>query len=278
MNLRYPISVRRKLDSVKRPRKTREPPARKRRLGQRYRLWLTTCSPYTSILLNTPKVTFWIHSSTHHFFFPPSSFSSSAFILLTDLLIIKPLMFLLGRNRSYEMSSFVETQSTALLKEHPIDFVNYNKRQLSRVYPRGTRVDSSNFMPHVFWNAGCQLVALNFQTLGSKCWRYFFFFWLSPTLNWSWFCSFADLPMQLNLGIFELNARTGYLLKPQYTRRSDRKFDPFAESTVDGIIAGTVSVQVRCAFFFSIFYFLSIGLQLSAIPRSTIKEIFCFLS
>lgn len=73
-----------------------------------------------------------------------------------------------GRNRSYEMSSFVETQSTALLKEHPIEFVNYNKRQMSRVYPRGTRVDSSNFMPHVFWNAGCQLVALNFQTLGDR--------------------------------------------------------------------------------------------------------------
>lgn len=73
-----------------------------------------------------------------------------------------------GRNRSYEMSSFVETQSTALLKEHPIEFVNYNKRQMSRVYPRGTRVDSSNFMPHVFWNAGCQLVALNFQTLGTR--------------------------------------------------------------------------------------------------------------
>ena len=72
-----------------------------------------------------------------------------------------------GRNRSYEMSSFVETQSTALLKEHPIEFVNYNKRQMSRVYPRGTRVDSSNFMPHVFWNAGCQLVALNYQTLGN---------------------------------------------------------------------------------------------------------------
>ena len=71
------------------------------------------------------------------------------------------------------MSSFVETQSTALLKEHPIEFVNYNKRQMSRVYPRGTRVDSSNFMPHVFWNAGCQLVALNFQTLGNSRLLYF---------------------------------------------------------------------------------------------------------
>jgi hypothetical protein len=51
--------------------------------------------------------------------------------------------------------------------------------------------------------------------------------------------------MQLNLGIFEYNQRCGYLLKPEYMRRRDRRFDPFAESTVDGIIAGTVSVQVH---------------------------------
>ncbi|KAG7169145.1 1-phosphatidylinositol 45-bisphosphate phosphodiesterase beta-3-like, partial [Homarus americanus] len=129
------------------------------------------------------------------------------------------------RNRSYEMSSFVETQSSNLLKETPMEFVNYNKRQLSRVYPRGTRVDSSNFLPHQFWNAGCQLVALNYQTL--------------------------DLAMQLNLGIFEFNNRSGYLLKPDFMRRPDRRFDPFAESTVDGIIAGTVSVKVISGQFLS---------------------------
>ncbi|KAG1700087.1 1-phosphatidylinositol 4,5-bisphosphate phosphodiesterase classes I and II [Nymphon striatum] len=129
------------------------------------------------------------------------------------------------RNRSYEISSFVETQATNLLKEHPIEFVNYNKRQLSRVYPRGTRVDSSNYMPQVFWNAGCQLVALNFQSL--------------------------DLAMQLNFGIFEYNGRCGYLLRPDFMRRNDRKFDPFAESTVDGIIAGTVSIRVISGQFLS---------------------------
>lgn len=70
------------------------------------------------------------------------------------------------KNRTYEMSSFDEKQATTLLKERPLEFVNYNKHQLSRVYPAGTRFDSSNFMPQVFWNAGCQLVALNYQTLG----------------------------------------------------------------------------------------------------------------
>jgi len=68
----------------------------------------------------------------------------------------------------YEMSSFDEKQATTLLKEKPLEFVNYNKHQLSRVYPSGTRFDSSNFMPQVFWNAGCQLVALNYQTLGMQ--------------------------------------------------------------------------------------------------------------
>ncbi|XP_046962452.1 1-phosphatidylinositol 4,5-bisphosphate phosphodiesterase classes I and II isoform X2 [Vanessa cardui] len=66
--------------------------------------------------------------------------------------------------------------------------------------------------------AGCQLVALNYQTL--------------------------DLAMQLNLGTFEYNRRCGYLLKPEFMRRKDRRLDPFAESTVDGIIAGSLSVSV----------------------------------
>ncbi|XP_025835064.1 1-phosphatidylinositol 4,5-bisphosphate phosphodiesterase classes I and II-like [Agrilus planipennis] len=116
------------------------------------------------------------------------------------------------------MSSFDEKQAMTLLKEHPVEFVNYNKNQLSRVYPAGTRFDSSNFIPQVFWNAGCQLVALNFQTL--------------------------DLGMQLNLGFFEYNFRTGYILKPEFMRRQDRRLDLFAESTIDGVIAGTVEITV----------------------------------
>ncbi|XP_078036358.1 phospholipase C at 21C isoform X2 [Augochlora pura] len=127
------------------------------------------------------------------------------------------------KNRMYEMSSFDEKQATTLLKERPLEFVNYNKHQLSRVYPAGTRFDSSNFMPQVFWNAGCQLVALNYQTL--------------------------DLAMQLNLGIYEYNQRCGYLLKPEFMRRKDCRLDPFAESTVDGIIAGTVHIHVISAQF-----------------------------
>uniref|UniRef100_A0A8C4WXQ8 1-phosphatidylinositol 4,5-bisphosphate phosphodiesterase n=1 Tax=Eptatretus burgeri TaxID=7764 RepID=A0A8C4WXQ8_EPTBU len=122
------------------------------------------------------------------------------------------------RNRSYEMSSFVETKGMEQLTKSPVEFVEYNKWQMSRIYPKGTRVDSSNYMPQVFWNAGCQFVALNFQSM--------------------------DLPMQLNMGKFEYNGCSGYILKPEFMRRPDKHFDPFSENTVDGIIANTISVKV----------------------------------
>ncbi|XP_053133883.1 1-phosphatidylinositol 4,5-bisphosphate phosphodiesterase beta-3 isoform X2 [Hemicordylus capensis] len=129
------------------------------------------------------------------------------------------------RNKCYEMSSFVETKGLEQLTSSPMEFVEYNKKQLSRIYPKGTRVDSSNYMPQVFWNAGCQMVALNFQSL--------------------------DLPMQLNLGIFEYNRRSGYLLKPEFMRRQDKLFDPFTEGIVDGIVANTVKVKIISGQFLS---------------------------
>ena len=138
------------------------------------------------------------------------------------------------------MSSFAEPAALGYLKSQAIEFVNYNKRQISRLYPKGARVDSSNFMPQVcyvyflflswyvlkfslpfqiFWNAGCQLVSLNFQT--------------------------PDLPMQLNQGKFEFNGNCGWQIKPEFMRRTDKTFDPFAETPVDGVIAAQCSVQVK---------------------------------
>lgn len=44
--------------------------------------------------------------------------------------------------------------------------VDLNKRQFTRTYPAGYRVDSSNYNPQDAWNAGCHLIALNFQKAG----------------------------------------------------------------------------------------------------------------
>uniref|UniRef100_A0A8B9FW91 1-phosphatidylinositol 4,5-bisphosphate phosphodiesterase n=1 Tax=Amazona collaria TaxID=241587 RepID=A0A8B9FW91_9PSIT len=125
----------------------------------------------------------------------------------------------------FEMSSFVETKGLEQLTKSPVEFVEYNKMQLSRIYPKGTRVDSSNYMPQVFWNAGCQMVALNFQTV--------------------------DLSMQINMGMYEYNGKSGYRLKPEFMRRPDKHFDPFTESIVDGIVANTLSVKIISGQFLS---------------------------
>lgn len=53
------------------------------------------------------------------------------------------------KNIHHNMSSFSETAAINYLKSSGVEFVNYNKRQMSRIYPKGTRADSSNYMPQV---------------------------------------------------------------------------------------------------------------------------------
>lgn len=53
------------------------------------------------------------------------------------------------KNIHHNMSSFSETAGLGYLRSQAIEFVNYNKRQMSRIYPKGTRADSSNYMPQV---------------------------------------------------------------------------------------------------------------------------------
>lgn len=60
----------------------------------------------------------------------------------------------------------------------------------------------------------------------------------------------SDLPMQLNQGKFEYNGNCGYLLKPDFMRRADRNFDPFADAPVDGVIAAQCAVQVNLLLLF----------------------------
>lgn len=60
-----------------------------------------------------------------------------------------------------------------------------------------------------------------------------------------------DLSMQLNQGKFEYNGNSGLLLKPDFLRRSDKYFDPFSESPVDGVIAAFCSIQIISGQFLS---------------------------
>uniref|UniRef100_A0A8C3Y5H7 1-phosphatidylinositol 4,5-bisphosphate phosphodiesterase n=1 Tax=Catharus ustulatus TaxID=91951 RepID=A0A8C3Y5H7_CATUS len=129
------------------------------------------------------------------------------------------------KNRSYVISSFTEMKAGDLLSKFPLQFVEYNKWQMSRIYPKGTRMDSSNYQPQMFWNVGCQMVALNFQTM--------------------------DVPMQQNMALFEFNGQCGYLLKHEFMRRPDKQFDPFSVDRIDGLVATTVCVTVLSGQFLS---------------------------
>ncbi|KAG7265050.1 hypothetical protein CRUP_020177 [Coryphaenoides rupestris] len=125
---------------------------------------------------------------------------------LSDLVIYcRPVPFdedKIGTERACfrDMSSFPETKAEKYVnKIKGKRFLHYNRLQLSRIYPRGQRLDSSNYDPLPMWLCGSQLVALNFQT--------------------------ADKPMQMNQALFMLNGRSGYVLQPPVMR--DDHFDPF---------------------------------------------------
>jgi hypothetical protein len=44
------------------------------------------------------------------------------------------------------MSSFAETTALGYLKSQAVEFVKYNKRQLSRIYPKVSHSESANTM------------------------------------------------------------------------------------------------------------------------------------
>ena len=64
------------------------------------------------------------------------------------------------------MFSLSENTANRFLKQAMFDLIKHNRTHLVRTYPKGTRIGSTNYEPHRFWSAGCQLVALNWQTFG----------------------------------------------------------------------------------------------------------------
>ena len=77
------------------------------------------------------------------------SFSPSSMVNYTTPMKFQGFDFSEEENCSYKMSSFAEATAFGYLRAYPIELVNYNKRQLSRIYPKGQRIDSSNFNPQV---------------------------------------------------------------------------------------------------------------------------------
>ncbi|XP_052340136.1 1-phosphatidylinositol 4,5-bisphosphate phosphodiesterase eta-2-like [Oncorhynchus keta] len=107
---------------------------------------------------------------------------------------------------SWQVSSLSETKAHQIMQQKADTFIHFNQRQLSRVYPSSYRVDSSNFNPQPFWNAGCHLVALNYQSEGRV--------------------------LQLNRAKFNSNGNCGFILKPACM--CEGAFNPMIEDPFPG--------------------------------------------
>lgn len=86
------------------------------------------------------------------------------------------------------MFSLSENAANKMLKFGMMDLVKHTRTHMVRIYPKGTRVSSTNYEPHRFWCAGAQLVAMNWQTF--------------------------DLGYMINHAMFQRNGRSGFVLKP----------------------------------------------------------------
>lgn len=85
---------------------------------------------------------------------------------------------------------------------HGADIIRFTQRNLLRIFPRSTRITSSNYNPLMGWRYGVQMVAANMQGHGRKLW--------------------------LTQGMFRANGGCGYVKKPDILMNSDpdKMFDP----------------------------------------------------
>ncbi|KAH9767099.1 phosphoinositide phospholipase C 2 [Citrus sinensis] len=97
------------------------------------------------------------------------------------------------------------------------DIVRFTQRNLLRIYPKGIRVDSSNYNPLIGWSHGAQMVAFNMQGHGRSLW--------------------------LMHGMFKANGGCGYVKKPNFllqTGPHNEVFDPKVKLPVKKTLKVTV--------------------------------------
>ncbi|KAF5355294.1 hypothetical protein D9758_006103 [Tetrapyrgos nigripes] len=91
-----------------------------------------------------------------------------------------------------QIFSLSENSANRMIKTQMNDLIKHTQTHMVRIYPKGTRVNSSNYEPHLYWAAGAQIVAINWQTF--------------------------DLGYMINYAMFQRNGRSGIVLKPKALR------------------------------------------------------------
>ncbi|XP_067931452.1 1-phosphatidylinositol 4,5-bisphosphate phosphodiesterase gamma-1-like [Watersipora subatra] len=124
-----------------------------------------------------------------------------------------------AKSSYYEMSSFSELKAEKICAKKDNkgkQYMNYNMHQMSRVYPKGQRIDSSNYDPIFPWSCGAHLLALNYQT--------------------------PDKSMQINQGRFMQNGLCGYVHQPRCL--NDTIYDPFQKRSLANVDPMTISLII----------------------------------
>ena len=112
------------------------------------------------------------------------------------------------------ISSFNESRIMEIVSKPDVAMAcaRHNRNHLARVYPKASRIDSSNYNPGLAWSVGAQLVALNYQTK-------------------------LDVNTMANFGRFRENGLSGYVLKPEYLRVDNARPSPAVRLLVHVISA-----------------------------------------
>ncbi|KAL8171442.1 hypothetical protein V2J09_023246 [Rumex salicifolius] len=99
--------------------------------------------------------------------------------------------------------SLSEQQLEKAAVHHGTELVRFTQQNMLRIYPKGTRITSSNYNPLIGWMHGAQMVAFNMQGYGRSLW--------------------------LMQGMFRANGGCGYIKKPDFllqTGPNGKVFDP----------------------------------------------------
>ncbi|KAF8718644.1 hypothetical protein HU200_024943 [Digitaria exilis] len=105
--------------------------------------------------------------------------------------------------------SLSEQELAKVASSHGPDIVSFTHRNMLRIYPKGTRFNSSNYNPFLGWVHGAQMVAFNMQGHGRALW--------------------------LMHGFFQANGGCGYVQKPDFLMQTcpdGKVFDPKADLPV----------------------------------------------
>ncbi|KAJ0738074.1 putative phosphoinositide phospholipase C [Helianthus annuus] len=99
--------------------------------------------------------------------------------------------------------SLAEQALEKAAENHGQDVVRFTEKNILRIYPKGTRITSSNYKPLICWLHGAQMVAFNMQGYGRSLW--------------------------LMHGMFRANGNCGYVKKPDFLMSKNEVFDPKAK-------------------------------------------------